>query len=93
MSVTRPRPAGVALVAAIAWVNAARQILTGILLLTSNHPDPDATAAAWATIIFGLSTGLVSLSLFRGRNAARILVAVVVALNVVSALAHRISGP
>lgn len=71
------RPFGVTLVAIIAWITGALQIISGVLWLFSG----DLTVGVTAMII-GFITILVSLGLFGGSNFARILTAIVFLLNI-----------
>lgn len=83
------RPFGVTLVAIIAWLNGLWQILVGIFSIL-----PGGTSiwvGPWL-IVFGIIIILVSFGLFGGRNWARILTAIVFALNVVGALTLLFSG-
>jgi hypothetical protein len=82
--VAGPRPGGVTLVAVLAWISGALQILTGILILLAG--DSVGTTVAWVAIIVGVITIIVSLGLFRGSNAARIIVAIIFVLNLISAI-------
>jgi hypothetical protein len=75
------RPVGVTIVAVIAWIIGAIQIVSAILALIAG-----AGIDAWAVLIIGILTIAVSLGLFRGTNAARIIMAVVFTLNLVIAV-------
>jgi hypothetical protein len=75
------RPTGVTIVAVIAWIIGAIQIVGAILGLIAG-----AGIDAWAVLIVGILTIAVSLGLFRGSNAARIIMAVVFTLNLVVAV-------
>jgi glucose dehydrogenase len=75
------RPVGVTIVAVIAWIIGAIQIIFSILALIAG-----AGFDAWAVLIVGILTIAVSLGLFRGSNAARIIMAVVFVLNLVVAV-------
>lgn len=91
------RPAGVTIVAVLAWLSGALQIATGILLLAGVGARPGSSPAPpWAAIVVGAITIIVSLGLFRGSNGARVLTAIVFVANIVSAvvvlLAHGVSG-
>lgn len=77
------RPAGVTVVAIIAWISGALQIVSGIIQILPGGQNFG--AGVWA-IIVGVVTIIVSLGLFRGSNAARIVVTIVFALNLVSAI-------
>ncbi|MDQ0577260.1 hypothetical protein [Agromyces albus] len=83
---THARPGGVTLVAVIAWISGAVNIIAGILLLIAALMAP---AALWFGLIqlaLGIITIVVSLGLLRGRSGARILVTIVFILNLISAL-------
>ena len=75
------RPVGVTIVAVIAWIIGAIQIIGGILALIAG-----AGFDAWAVLIVGILTIAVSLGLFRGNNTARIIMAIVFTLNLVVAV-------
>jgi glucose dehydrogenase len=75
------RPVGVTIVAVIAWIIGAIQIVSAIIALIAG-----AGIDAWAVLIIGILTIAVSLGLFRGSNAARIIMAVVFTLNLVVAV-------
>jgi len=75
------RPVGVTIVAVIAWIIGAIQIIGAILALIAG-----AGFDAWAVLIVGILTIAVSLGLFRGSNAARIIMAIVFVLNLVVAV-------
>ena len=75
------RPVGVTIVAVIAWIIGAIQIVGAILALIAG-----AGFDAWVVLIIGILTIAVSLGLFRGSNAARIIMAIVFTLNLVVAV-------
>ena len=75
------RPVGVTIVAVIAWIIGAIQIVGGILAIIAG-----AGFDAWAVLIIGILTIAVSLGLFRGNNTARIIMAIVFTLNLVVAV-------
>lgn len=75
------RPFGVTLVAIIAWITGAIQIVGGIFSLFGGQ-----VTAGVVAIIIGIITIAVSLGLFRGSNGARIVVTIVFLLNIVSSL-------
>ena len=75
------RPVGVTIVAVIAWIIGAIQIVGAILALIAG-----AGIDAWVVLIIGILTIAVSLGLFRGTNAARIIMAVVFTLNLIVAV-------
>ncbi|MET0813083.1 MAG: hypothetical protein ABWY03_08510 [Microbacterium sp.] len=71
------RPFGVTLVAIIAWITGALQIITGIIALFGGNLTLGIVA-----IVVGVITILVSLGLFGGSNGARIIVTIVFLLNI-----------
>jgi glucose dehydrogenase len=75
------RPVGVTIVAVIAWIIGAIQIVGAILALIAG-----AGIDAWVVLIIGILTIAVSLGLFRGNNTARIIMAVVFTLNLIVAV-------
>jgi|EndMetStandDraft_5_1072996.scaffolds.fasta_scaffold00809_7 glucose dehydrogenase len=75
------RPVGVTIVAVIAWIIGAIQIVGGILAVIAG-----AGFNAWAVLIVGILTIAVSLGLFRGNNTARIIMAIVFTLNLIVAV-------
>jgi hypothetical protein len=89
--VAGPRPGGVTLVAVLAWISGALQILTGVLILLGG--EGGGTTVAWVAIIIGALTIIVSLGLFRGNNAARIIVAIIFALNLITAIVTMFTVP
>ena len=75
------RPVGVTIVAVIAWIIGAIQIVFSILALIAG-----AGFDAWVVLIIGILTIAVSLGLFRGSNTARIIMAIVFTLNLIVAV-------
>jgi glucose dehydrogenase len=75
------RPVGVTIVAVIAWIIGAIQIVGAILALIAG-----AGFDAWVVLIIGILTIAVSLGLFRGSNIARIIMAIVFTLNLIVAV-------
>ncbi len=75
------RPVGVTIVAVIAWIIGAIQIVGAILALIAG-----AGFDAWVVLILGIITIAVSLGLFRGNNTARIIMAIVFTLNLIVAV-------
>lgn len=90
-----PRPGGVTLVAIIAWINGVLTLITGILLLVGGAAEDSAPVlwAAWFSIIIGILTIAVGVGLLRGNNTARIVAAVVFALNLISAVITMFAAP
>jgi hypothetical protein len=80
------RPGGVTLVAVIAWISGAINIIAGLLLMFAAIMAPDALWFGLIQLAVGIVTIVVSLGLFRGRNVSRILVTVVFVLNLISAV-------
>ncbi|RLK52757.1 hypothetical protein [Microbacterium telephonicum] len=83
------RPFGVTLVAIIAWLNGLWQILVGIFSIL---PGGTSIWAGPFIIVFGILTIIVSFGLFGGRNWARILTAILFALNLLGALTLLFGG-
>jgi glucose dehydrogenase len=81
------RPVGVTIVAVIAWIIGAIQIVGGILGIIAGAGLP-----AWIVLIVGIITIAVSLGLFRGNNTARIIMAVVFVINLLLAIWAIIMG-
>ncbi len=75
------RPGGVTLVAVIAWISGAVQIIGAVISLLAGGGGN-----AWVALIVGILTIAVSLGLFRGNNVARILLAILFVLNLVVAV-------
>jgi len=80
------RPGGVTLVAVIAWISGAINIIAGILLMFAAIMAPEALWFGLIQLALGIITIVVSLGLFRGRNVARIIVTVIFVLNLISAV-------
>ncbi|HWM17830.1 MAG TPA: hypothetical protein VNP97_14725 [Microbacterium sp.] len=80
------RPGGVTLVAVIAWITGAINIIAGILLLFAAIMAPDALWFGLIQLALGIITIVVSIGLFRGRSTARVVVTIVFVLNLISAL-------
>jgi hypothetical protein len=81
------RPGGVTLVAVIAWIIGAVQIIAAVIALISNSGTN-----AWWVLIIGILTIAVSLGLFRGSNVARIIMAIVFTLNLIVAVWQIVIG-
>ena len=81
-----PRPAGVTLVAVIAWISGAVNIIAGLLLIFAAIMAPDALWYGLVQLVLGIITIAVSLGLLRGRSGARVLVTIVFVLNLISAI-------
>ncbi|MGZ8804436.1 MAG: hypothetical protein ACXWZG_03950 [Microbacterium sp.] len=75
------RPGGVTLVAVIAWISGAVQIIGAVLSIIGGRG-----VDAWIALALGILTIAVSLGLFRGNNIARIIMAVLFVLNLVFAV-------
>ena len=75
------RPVGVTIVAVIAWIIGAIQIVGAILAIIAG-----AGFDGWVVLILGIITIAVSLGLFRGNNTARIIMAIVFTLNLIVAV-------
>ena len=70
------RPGGVTLVAVLAWISGAVQIVDATFGLLGGRG-----LSAWIPLAVGILTIAVSLGLFRGTGVARIIMAVVFVLN------------
>jgi len=70
------RPGGVTLVAVLAWISGAVQIVTAIFGLLGGQG-----LSSWIALALGIVTIAVSLGLFRGTRVARIIMAVVFVLD------------
>ncbi|MET0780330.1 MAG: hypothetical protein ABWY26_12435 [Microbacterium sp.] len=80
------RPGGVTLVAVLAWISGAVNIIAGILLLIAALMAPDALWFGLIQLALGIITIVVSLGLLRGSGGARIVVTIVFVLNLISAV-------
>jgi len=80
------RPGGVTVVAVIAWITGAINIIAGILLMFAAIMAPEALWFGLIQLALGIITIVVSLGLFRGRNVARVVVTIVFVLNLISAV-------
>jgi hypothetical protein len=82
------RPGGVTLVAVIAWVSGAVQIVNAIFGLLGGQG-----VQAWVSLAVGIITIAVSLGLFRGTSVARVIMAVVFVLNLAAGVWALIVSP
>ncbi|MCR2762871.1 hypothetical protein NQ152_05050 [Microbacterium sp. zg.B48] len=80
------RPGGVTLVAVLAWISGAVNIIAGILLLIAALMAPQALWFGLVQLVLGIVTIVVSIGLLRGANGARIVLTVVFVLNLISAV-------
>jgi len=88
------RPGGVVLIAVLAWIGAALQIISGVLVLTGVlNPEGISTETAWIAIVVGIISFLVAFALFGGSNVARILVTISFALSLITAIVQVIAHP
>jgi hypothetical protein len=92
MNAAARRPAGVTLIAVLAWIEGALGIVAGIVLLVfRNEPSVQVEGASESalitsaifTILFGVVVVLVAGGLLRGSSGARIVVTVVQLLAIV----------
>jgi hypothetical protein len=74
------RPGGVTLVAVLAWISGAVNIVAGALLIFAAIMAPDALWYGLVQLLLGIITIVVSIGLLRGRPNARIVVTVVLSL-------------
>lgn len=88
------RPGGVVLIAVLAWIGAAAQVISGILVLTRVvSPEGVGAEAAWIAIVVGVISFVVAFFLFSGSNIARILVTISFVLSLLTAIFAIVSHP
>ncbi len=88
------RPAGVTVVAVIAWLSGALQIGLGLLVLAGIlNPVGVALPAIWLMIAIGTVTLLVSFGLLGGSAIARVLVTISLSLSLVNAFVQAAVQP
>lgn len=91
MSAAVRRPAGVTLIAVLAWIEGAFNILAGVLMLVFQH-EPS-VRSAWSsssslitsailTILFGVVVVLIAGGLLRGSGGARLVVTIIQVLSI-----------
>lgn len=80
------RPGGVTLVAVLAWISGAVNIIAGLLMLIAAIMAPAALWFGLVQLVLGIVTIVVSFGLLRGRPRARTVVTIVFVLDLVSAL-------
>ncbi len=80
------RPGGVTLIAVLAWISGAVNIIAGILLLIAGLMAPDALWYGLIQLTLGIITIAVSFGLLRGSSTARVLVTIVFVLDLISAV-------
>ena len=80
------RPGGVTLVAVLAWISGAVNIIAGILLLIAAIMAPAALWFGLVQLALGIITIVVSVGLLRGNSTARLVVTIVFVLDLLSAL-------
>ncbi len=91
---TTQRPGGVVLIAVLAWIGAALQVISGVLVLTRVlSPEGVGTEAAWIAIIVGVVSFIVAFFLFSGSKVARILVTISFVLSLLTAVFALIANP
>ncbi|MWB99179.1 hypothetical protein [Agromyces seonyuensis] len=78
-----PRPVGVTLVAVIAWISGALQIVSGVFQLI---PGGVSIWGALWSILLGFITIVVSIGLLRGDPSARTIVTIVFVLNIITSV-------
>lgn len=88
------RPGGVVLIAVLAWIGAALQIISGILVLTRVlSPEGIGTETAWVAIVVGVIAFIVAFFLFSGSRVARILVTISFVLSLLTAIFAIVAHP
>ncbi|HYI50551.1 MAG TPA: hypothetical protein VEX42_03170 [Microbacterium sp.] len=80
------RPGGVTLVAVLAWISGAVNIIAGSLMVFASIMAPDALWFGLIQLALGIITIVVSIGLLRGSQGARLVVTLVFVLNLISAL-------
>jgi len=80
------RPGGVTLIAVIAWISGAVNIIAGILMLIAGLMAPDALWYGLIQLVLGVITIAVSFGLLRGGSTARVVVTIVFVLDLISAV-------
>lgn len=80
------RPGGVTLVAIIAWIAGAVNIIAGILMLIAALMAPDALWFGLIHLLLGVITIAVAIGLMRGNSTARVLLTVVFVLDLIWAV-------
>ena len=83
---TGTRPGGVTLVAVLAWISGAVNIIAGVLLLIAAIMAPDALWYGLVQLVLGIVTIVLSIGLLRGRPGARVVITVVFVLSLISAV-------
>ena len=83
---TGTRPGGVTLVAVLAWISGAVNIIAGALLLIASIMAPDALWYGLVQLVLGIVTIVLSIGLLRGRPGARVVITVVFVLSLISAV-------
>lgn len=87
-------PAGVTLVAILAWLSATLHIVVGSLVLAGVlHHNGTRREDAWVSIGIGVIALLVSLGLFRRSRVARAMVTVSLVLSLLAAVLAAIARP
>ncbi|MFS0734673.1 hypothetical protein ABC304_04500 [Microbacterium sp. 1P10UB] len=85
----RSRPGGVTLVAILAWISGALNVIGGAVLLLTAPASAAPGAAVLGGIIgvvLGLATIFVAVGLWRGSNLARTIATVVFTLNLINGI-------
>lgn len=82
------RPFGVTLVAVIAWITGALQVISGVFALFGGN-----VTLGVVGIVVGIITVLVSLGLFSGNSGARLIVTIVFLLNIGGSIYLLIAHP
>ena len=80
------RPGGVTLVAVLAWIAGAVNVIAGILMLIAALMAPDALWYGLIHLLLGVITIAVGISLLRGSGTTRVLVTIVFVLDLIWAV-------
>lgn len=78
---TGSRPGGVTLVSVLAWISGLFGIIGGLVELLATF-----AIIGWVTLILGIITMAVGVGLWRGRNIARVIAAIVFLVDIATAV-------
>ncbi|GAA2036499.1 hypothetical protein GCM10009819_21380 [Agromyces tropicus] len=92
------RPAAVTVVAALVWVNAALDLVAGVVFLIAAAGDVDGNRSTWVimgsiSLVLGAIAAVVALGLMRGNAVARIAITVIEAFSIIASAAAAVANP
>ncbi|WP_353826657.1 hypothetical protein [Agromyces sp. SYSU T0242] len=92
------RPAAVTVVAALVWVNAALDLVAGVVLLLAAAGAESGDRGTWTimgsvSLVLGVIAAVVAIGLMRGNAVARIAVTVIEAVSIVASAAAAVANP